>query len=35
MSHGVDTLFLDHSARAALKEVAWLAEQGTGPAAGY
>ena len=35
MSHGVDTLFLDHSARPALKEVAWLAEQGTGPAAGY
>ena len=35
MSHGVDTLFLDHSARGALKEVAWLSEPGAGPTAGY
>lgn len=35
MSHGVDTLFLDHSARASLREVAWLADVRDTPAAGY
>jgi len=35
ISHGVDTLFLDHAARASLREVAWLADVKDRPAAGY
>lgn len=35
ISHGVDTLLLDHSARASLREVAWLSDIKAGPAAGY
>ncbi|MES0882805.1 HpcH/HpaI aldolase family protein [Roseibium sp. SCP14] len=35
MSHGIDTIFLDHAARAALKEVEQLAQAGGGPKAGY
>jgi len=35
MSHGVDTIFVDHAARASLREVAWLADVNDTPASGY
>ncbi|ASP36739.1 HpcH/HpaI aldolase/citrate lyase family protein [Labrenzia sp. VG12] len=35
MSHGIDTIFLDHSARTCLREVAWLGDVKDGPATGY
>lgn len=34
MSHGVDTMLLDHAARSALDEISWL-EPSDGPKAGY
>ncbi|MHA7772019.1 HpcH/HpaI aldolase family protein [Roseibium sp. M-1] len=35
LTHGIDTIFVDHAARTALREVAWLSGMEKDPAAGY